>query len=836
MTDAREREAEAPPQWNARFVTASEVLAPRAAAYFRGTIEVAETPVRAVLFSTAVGLIEPYLNGERIGDEVLAPGWTSYRHRLQVSSWDVTGEVVAGANVLGAIAGEGWAVGDVGYESRRSVWSDRFAVYLQLDLEYADGRRESLGTGESFRWNTGALVSSGLYAGEVYDARRELIGWSEPGFDDSDWASAVLFEWDTAALIPRAADPIRRVEHLAPRVVTMSPSGKTIVDFGQIITGWVKIAVTGAAGDQVTLRHAELLTPAGELERFTLRRADATDTYILGGEGTEVWEPRFSFHGFRYVEVDGWPGELNPSDISAVVVHSDMRRTGWFETSSEMLNQFHRNTVWSMRGNFVGVPTDCPQRDERLGWTGDINAFAPTAAFLYDVRSVLGSWVADLLVEQSDRGFVPWVVPDVLRQPSSPTALWGDVVISLPWNLYLEYGDVAILAEAYPGMVRFAEQVEGMLDEDGVWARGYQFGDWLDPDAPPSKPAAGKTDAHLVATAYLAKTAAELARVAELLGNGDDSERWKQLTQRTRTAFRAHYVTATGRIVSDSATAYALAIRFGLLDPTQLRVAGNRLAELVREAGFTISTGFAGTQHVAPALTETGHLEEAYRLLMETRSPSFMYPVTQGATTIWERWDAVRPDGTLHPSGMTSLNHYAFGAVCEWMHSTIGGLTALEPGYRRARIAPQPGGGLTSATVRHETVHGLVAVAWRITDGEMVVDVTVPEGTSAVVELPLHPHGEKIEVEAGEHSWSYPAPKGWGAPMLDLDSPLELIKQNEKVWARVSQAFRTYFPGLPMDEGASTDMGSASLSDVVTMLAGAPQEFRDVLAAAFAEQ
>ncbi|MET9970898.1 family 78 glycoside hydrolase catalytic domain, partial [Streptomyces sp. NPDC006356] len=477
-----------PQPWQAAFISAADPSAEGdPAPYFRRDFEVAEGLRRAVLRVTALGIVEPYVNGVRVGDEMLAPGWTSYRHRLMVSDHEVTDLLRPGANAVGAIVGEGWAVGSLTWENRRHNYADRPALFAQLELHY-DDRVDIVGTDESFRVGTGAVRASGIYAGETYDARLEPDGWNRPGFDDSAWTPAVPFEWSRETLRTPTAPPIRQVEELAPKAVLTSPSGRTIVDFGQNISGWVRFTVDGETGRTLTLRHAEVLTPDGELETETNRTAEATDRYTLRGGGEETWEPRFTFHGFRYVEVDGWPGDLTADAVRAVVLHTDMVRTGWFETSHPLVNKLHENTVWSMRGNFVGVPTDCPQRDERLGWTGDLNAFAPTAAFLYDVRDMLGSWLRDLAVEQEETGNVPMVVPDVLATGSSPTALWGDVAISLPWLLYQEYGDAAVLRAAYPSMTAFMAKVEVMLDEHGLWSSGFQFGDWLDPDAPADNP------------------------------------------------------------------------------------------------------------------------------------------------------------------------------------------------------------------------------------------------------------------------------------------------------------------------------------------------------------
>ncbi|MEU4420274.1 glycoside hydrolase family 78 protein [Actinoplanes sp. NPDC024001] len=796
------------------------------AVYFRRDFTAAK-PVRATLQVTALGIVEPYLNGTRVGDDVLTPGWTSYRHRIDVRSYDVTDLITEGENAVGAIVGEGWASGRLGWENKSAHYTDRPALYLRLELDFGD-RVETITSDASFRAGSGAVRANSLYDGETYDARLEPRGWDRPGFDDSQWAPAQLFEWNLDALNEQPAPPIRRIEELAPVEISTSPSGKTIVDFGQNISGWVRFTVTGAAGDTVTLRHAELLTPAGELETEPNRTAEATDRYTLRGGEPETWEPRFTFHGFRYVQVDG----PMPESLTAVVVHSEMTRTGWFDCSDDLINRLHANTVWSMRDNFVGVPTDCPQRDERLGWTGDLNAFAPTAAFLYDVRGVLRSWLADLAAEQKATGFVPWVVPDVTSTPTPPTALWSDAAVSVPWLLYQEYGDPQILADSYESMAAFVRQVEGLLDEHGLWSSGFQFGDWLDPDAPADNPAGGKTDRHLVASAYLCKTTREMAQAAAVLGHAEDAAHFTALAEKVRAAFRHEYLTGSGRVVNESATAYALAITFGILDDDQRTRAGDRLAALVAKADYRISTGFAGTPLITDALSSTGHLTEAYLLLTQKQCPSFLYPVTMGATTIWERWDAVLPDGTLNSTGMTSLNHYALGAVADWLHRVVGGLERTEPGWRRMRIAPRPGGGLTSARAAHDTVLGRAEVAWRIDGALMSIEVTVPEGSEATVVLPLHPADAVEQVGPGTHAWHYPLPEDFGVRQeYTMDTPLKTVADDPVVWPQVSAVFAKYFPGIPID-GSAPEAAAMSLTTVLQYIPGIPAGLEDDLRAA----
>jgi alpha-L-rhamnosidase len=797
------------------------------AVYFRRELVVGPGLRRATLRATALGILVSSVNGHRVGDDVLAPGWTSYRHRVDLRAHDVTALLAEGPAVLGAIVGEGWALGRLGWANERNHYTDKPAWYAELELEYAD-RTETVTTDGAVRVGTGAVLSTSIYDGETHDARLEPHGWSEPGFDASGWSSVSAVEWPGELVTP-LGPPIRRVEELAPVEVLTTPSGRTVVDFGQIVSGWVRFTVDGPAGTTVTLRHAELVTD-GELDPTTLRTAKATDRYTLRGGGPETWEPSFTFHGFRYVEVDGWPGALDPAALRAVVVHSDMARTGWLETSDPLLNRLHANVVWSMRGNFVGVPTDCPQRDERLGWTGDIHAFAPTAAFLYDVRGVLGSWLTDLAAEQRTAGSVPWVVPDVLPHPSSPTALWSDVAVGLPAALYAEYGDPAILEAAYPSMTAFVDQVEGLLDERGLWSGGFQYGDWLDPDAPPEDPAGGKTDRHLVAAAYLCRTVRTLADAAQVLGHTADAVRYGALATRVREAFRAEYVTPTGRVSGETVTAYALAVCFGLVEGPELAKAGGRLAALVAKSGYRISTGFAGTPFVLDALTATGHLAEAFLMLAERSCPSFLYPVTQGATTVWERWDSLRPDGTLNPSGMTSLNHYALGAVASWLHRTVGGLSAAEPGYRRVRIAPRPGAGLTHATLRHDTDHGRIEVAWRLDGTTTVVEVTLPDGVTGSVELPADPDARTLEIGPGVHRWEYATLVEPGE-VLDFDTPLRTLAADPAVWRSLTDVFAKHLPGIPI-EATAPEAARISLNIMLDLIPGAPAAMRDDLAAA----
>ncbi|GAA4433540.1 glycoside hydrolase family 78 protein [Georgenia halophila] len=727
----------------------------------RREFSASERLTSARLYVTAHGVFEMEINGRRIGDDAMAPGWTPYRDKLRYSTYDVTDAIAVGENAIGAWLGDGWYRGRLGwYGGFRNIYGHDLSLLAQLELRYADGSTQVVATDDTWRAAPSPILHTGNYDGECYDARLELTGWSEPGFDDAAWYRVVAAHRDPETLVAPAGPPVRCTEEVTPVEVLTTPSGARVLDLGQNLVGRLRIRLSGAAGDRVVIRTAEVLQE-GEIYTRPLRTARSTDEYVVAGRGVEEWEPRFTFHGFRYAEITGWPGDLEAAvargEIVARVYHTDMERTGWFSCSDPSVERLHQNVVWSMRGNFLDIPTDCPQRDERVGWTGDIQVFAPTASFLYDVSGMLESWLGDVAIEQLPDGTVPWYVPVIpahrMWTPIRPGAAWGDVAALTPWALYERFGDAGLLGAQYASAKKWVELVERVAGPDRLWDEGFQLGDWLDPAAPPQDPADARTDRYLVATAYFARSADRVARMAEVLGLRDDAARFAKLSAEVRQAFAAAYVEPGGRMASDAQTAYSLAIAFELV-PEDLRdFAGERLAELVEEAGHRIATGFVGTPLVCDALTATGHADAAYDLLLEERAPSWLYAVRQGATTIWERWDSLRPDGTVNPGTMTSFNHYALGAVADWLHRVVAGLEPAEPGYRRIRFRPQPGGGLTRASAEHETPYGRAAIAWRI-DGETLhVEVTVPTGSAATVELP---GGEPVAVSSGTHDFQAP--------------------------------------------------------------------------------
>jgi alpha-L-rhamnosidase len=703
----------------------------------------------ARLYVTALGSHLTELNGRRVGDHVLDPGWTSYHHRLRYQAFDVTALVTGGENVLGATVGDGWFRGRLGFGGGRSaLYGDRIGLIAQLEIRTTDGEVHRVVTDETWRWASGPTTRASLYDGEHHDARLARDGWSSPGFDDSSGAAVDVLDVDRATLVAPSGPPVRRTEEIRPAAVATSPSGTTIVDFGQNLVGRLRLTVEGAAGAEMVLRHAELLED-GELCTEPLRVAEATDRYTLRGGGTESWSPEFTFHGFRYAEVTGPPAV--DAQVIAEMCHSDLRRIGWFECSDERVNQLHDNVVWGMRGNFLDIPTDCPQRDERLGWTGDLTVFAPTACFLFDVGGFLTSWLADLAAEQDERG-VPLVVPE-LPDMRIATAVWGDAAVEVPWTMYERYGDVGILRAQYDSMRDWLDLIVGQADPPGHW-HDRHLGDWLDPAAPADNPAGGRTDPGLVANAWFCHTAGRVAAVADLLGETTDAARCREVEDTARSQFLAHYVRADGTMASDSQTAYALAIRFGLVAGQQRVAAGHRLVQLVEVEGHRIGTGFVGTPILCDALCDVGAVDTAFELLLQTEAPSWLYPVLHGATTIWERWDGIRPDGTRNPGEMNSFNHYALGAVADWLHRSVAGLAPAEPGYRRLVVRPLPGQRLEHAAAQHDTPYGRAEAGWRRVGSDVVVHALVPAGTTATIELP--DRRPAFDVGPGRHEWRVP--------------------------------------------------------------------------------
>ncbi|KAJ1337927.1 alpha-L-rhamnosidase [Microdochium nivale] len=760
----------------------------------------------ARLYITAQGVYEAEINGRVVGDHFLAPGWTEYRRRLRYQCFDVSEHIQqqqqGRTNFIGVRLAEGWFCGRLGFDGgERCHFGERPALLAQLEIAYDDGSRQLVVTDDSWEVTKGPTLKTEIYDGEKYDSRLEINRWSggppadQRGQEIKSSTTQVEHQpkWekvaskgalpDTVALIAEEAEPVRRIETIQPIKQITTPSGKVVLDFGQNLVGYTRIKnVKGPRGHTIILSHAEVLEN-GELGTRPLRLAENRDEYTFRGDSPagESWEPRFTFHGYRYMQVDGWPGGDKDQDLlpffEAVVCHTDMCKAGDFSCSNEQLNRLHENARWSMRGNFLSIPTDCPQRDERLGWTGDIAMFSPTASLLYGCTNIIRGWLRDLAVEQAKHGGIPpMVVPNVLQNhfifgSVRPAAVWGDAAVLTPWALYQATGDADILREQYQSMLDWVAAIpRNKTGNTHLWdATCGQLGDWLDPSAPPENPAGGKCDAVLVADAFLIQTLDIVSRTAAALGGREvDAARFQAEAAAARTEFVHEYMTAAGRLMSDSQTAYALAIVFDLYPSAEQRRHGcDRLVRIVRRNAFKIGTGFAGTPYICEALTLAGRADVAYAMLYNEECPGWLYSVKMGATTIWERYDSMLPDGSVNPGEMTSFNHYALGSVARWMWERAAGLRAAEPGWTRLRVCPVVGGDLTSASARHETPFGSAASSWALspTEGgkckgkelELVLTVVVPPNTTAEIVFPEGPSSREqstvMEVGSGTHEF-----------------------------------------------------------------------------------
>ena len=732
-----------PADWTAQWIgpppTAADSL-PSPSPLLRRPFRVPDRVRSARLYVTSLGLYEVYLNGQRVGDELFTPGWTSYRRRLQYQTYDVTQLVRPGANVVGAMLGDGWYRGQLGFFGQRNLYGRRLGLRAQLEIRYESGRAERIVSDTGWKTTTGPVLTSDIYGGETYDARRELSGWASAPFDDHGWVPIALVDPPPAALVASLSPPVRRVRELRPVSIRRAPSGEMLFDLGQNFTGWARLNVSGSPGTTVTLRFGEVLDRAGNLYTANLRAAAQTDRYTLSGKSREVYEPHFTFHGFRYVAVQGLPAPADSTTITGIAVSSDLAQTGSFVTSDSLLNQLQRNIVWGQRSNFLDVPTDCPQRDERLGWTGDAQVFARTAAFNMDVNGFFAKWLGDVAADQDASGSVPWVIPNPLGGDSvrfAGTAGWSDVAVIIPWTMYLTYGDRRLLERQYPSMRAWVDYARRRAGPDLIWRPGWQFGDWLALHSDdPSYPGA-TTGTDLIATAFLAHSTDLVARTASVLGRTEEASTYRARFQTIRDAFRREFVSSTGRVGENTQTAYALAIAFDLLPDSLVSTAAERLARDVVSRGHHLTTGFLGTPYLLHVLNATGHLGDAFALLTQRTYPSWLYPITRGATTMWERWDGIRPDSSFEDPGMNSFNHYAFGAVGDWMYQNIGGidLDPAAPGYRHSHIAPRPGAGLTSASASLETAYGTLQSAWKLDGERFTLEIAVPANTTAAVTL-----------------------------------------------------------------------------------------------------
>ncbi|MFZ9630060.1 MAG: family 78 glycoside hydrolase catalytic domain [Ilumatobacteraceae bacterium] len=749
----------------------------RPAHHLTTEFSVAEPVVSATVRATAHGLYELFVNGTRVGDEELLPGFTSYRHRLQVHSFDVTDVLVDGANAFGALLSDGWWRGQHSSARRTDSYGSTTAFLAELHMTLVSGEHVVVATDGTWRSTPSHVLAADMIAGEVHDLARRVAGWASAGTDRSGWDPVRVVDHGVDTLVEASGPATRRVEELAPVTIREIAPGRHVVDFGQNSNGWVRLTDLGPTGTTLTITHGERLDETGDVDQRNVSHADKfpdrpfqTDVVVSAGDGT-TFEPRHSTKGFRYVRVDGHPGPLDPASITSIVVHSDLRPVGEFSCSDDRINRLHDDAVWSFRGNACGIPTDCPQR-ERAGWTGDWQVFVETAAYLYDVTDFSARWLLDLAAEQRADGAVSNVIPDphdftlaenAIWAGAQGSAGWGDAACHVPWELYLATGRTDVAHAQFDSMRRWvdyaaeraaagrhpervAARPEPLPHEQFIWDSGFHFGEWTEPSDEDPAARFGRVltmDHGPTATAFLHRSALELSHLADAVGESELAQHYAALADAVRTAWQTEFI-HDGHVQPRTQANLVRALAFGLLPDELAQSTADDLVRMIRDADTHLGTGFLATPFLLPVLADHGHLDVAYELLFQDSAPSWLYMIDHGATTIWEQWEG------LDSNGEGSLNHYSKGAVISFLHRYVAGLQIVEPGYRAFRVAPRPGGGITRASTWHDSPFGRIDVAWHIEGAEGHLSVTVPAGTVARVEVP---DGTTHLANAGIHGY-----------------------------------------------------------------------------------
>ena len=704
--------------WQAKWIAPAADLGSKAPC-FEKCFRVEKPLASAVLRMTALGVYEACINGKSVTDTVLNPGWTAYTKRLQVQTWDVT-DLISAENALTVLVGKGW------YRSPLLTWQDGTiqkelmqnpaAITAELTLTYADGTQDVILTDESWTAAESVIRFSELYDGEVYDAT----------FVPADKPNAVVYNGPTHTLIPHEGAPVREQERIPAARMFVTPKGETVIDFGQELTGFLEVAVEAHAGDVVDVSFAEVMDKDGNFYTENYRGAKCRYHYTCR-EGKQTYKTHLTYYGFRYIRVNAFPGEASLGSFTGIAVHSDMKRTGYIRTSDPMLNQLFSNIIWGQKGNFVDVPTDCPQRDERLGWMGDAQVFARTACMNYDAEQFFGKWLNDLAADQHEDGYVGSVIPDVwthVHDRGNSSSAWGDAATIVPWEVYRAYGNTDMLRRQFPSMKKWVEYITSATEDWPLWTGGWQWGDWLGLDAPAGS-YKGSSRESFVATAFYARSTELVIKAGKVLG--EDVSAYEKLYDTVVAAFRKafpEYLTQTELV---------LAAHFRLAE--DLQATADQLAAKVRADGVKLQTGFVGTPYILHVLSGFGHADLAWELLLRREYPSWLYPITKGATTIWEHWDGIMPDGGFWSRDMNSFNHYAYGSVADWIYGVAAGIQVDEdaPGYARIRIAPQPTKKLDWVEASIQTRHGLVSSKWTKTDGGWRFEITTPVETEIVL-------------------------------------------------------------------------------------------------------
>ena len=769
---------------NAAWITHGLPGEETASPVFVRNFTVSKPLAKARLYASALGLYEAELNGEKLDDTYFAPGWTSYRKRLQYQTYCLN--PAEGENELRFTLGNGWYKGLLGFNPMPNHYGDTTALLAMLVLTYADGTEEVIGTDERWQVATGSIRFSELYDGEIQDTAHplEIAG------------TAKLFDYGFETLIAQENEPVRCVMRLPVAKQFVAPNGDQLYDFAQNLTGWVEATVQGRPGQKILLRHAESLDENGNFYTENLSFAKATDTYILDGT-RQTLRPHFTFHGFRYVCLEGLEDGQNIT-LTACHLTTDLQQTGYFSCSDQRVNRLWQNIIWSQRDNYLDVPTDCPQRSERLGWTGDATAFTPTAAFNSNIMSFMRKWLRDLAADQTPELGMLQVVPDVISggphgSGQGGAAYWGEAATVVPWALYQAYGDCRVLQEQYESMKIWVEFIHRQCAENGLWQTGFQFGDWLGLDTEVNglvDARKGATDDYFVANACYLWSLQIVADSANLLGFGEEEAKYRQRYRQVLNAFRDEYVTKSGRLVSETQTAMVLALQLGLVEDRHKAAVAARLARNIQNHKTHLTTGFVGTPYLCPALSDNGHHDLAGKLLLQEEDPGWLYEVNMGATTIWERWNSILPDGSFNPANMNSLNHYAYGSIGNWLYTRLCGLQPLKPGYRKFKVEPRFIKGITWADLCYESVYGKIEVNWRCEKGQITVDVTVPANTTALLTLPEQ---DKVqELGSGQYHFTYATETRLEQSRYCLETPLRVMMQHPAAQPLIRQ----YMPDM----------------------------------------
>ena len=729
-----------PDNWKAKWIRAGyeEDSIMRPSPIFRKQFSTSKKIKSARAYITSHGLYEAFINGKRVGDSYLTPGWTSYNKRLQYQVYDITPLLSQGNNTVGVALGSGWYRGILAWENNKNLYGGQLDLLLQFAITYTDGSVEYIISDESWKSSMGAIRYSEIYHGEINDARLEKTGWLTASYDDGKWSKVGVHDLPKNQIVSTINEPVKKHEQFPAKRIFKTPKGEVVVDFGQNLVGLIQLKVSGKPGDSIRIYHAEVLDKAGNFYTENLRVARQENIYILKGDGVETFEPHFTFQGFRYAKVVGFPGELKPENISAVALYSDMEPTGSFTTSNALINQLQHNIQWGQKGNFLDVPTDCPQRDERLGWTGDAQVFARTAAFNMDVHNFFGKWLKDLAADQTASGSIPYVIPNVLGDNAGGSAGWADAGVIIPWTMYIHYGDTAILEQQYASMKNWIGYMQ-KNSTNYLWNKGFHFGDWLfyrpgdDNDG-----RAAVTDKNLISQCFFANSTQLMIKAATVLGKMDDVKAYSDLLTKVKDAFVREYLTPSGRLVSSTQTAYVLALHFDMLPEPLRKQAAERLTQNVKDYNNHLTTGFLGTPYLCHVLSRFGYTDVAYKLLLQETYPSWLYPVKMGATTIWERWDGQKPDSSFQTPGMNSFNHYAYGAIGDWMYRVVAGIDTDDsiPGYKKIKIMPHIGGNFTEVNANYKSDYGLITSHWKIEENKLQLEIEIPANTTAKIYIP----------------------------------------------------------------------------------------------------